>query len=233
MFKPRKLTVGVHPAVSWLATGRTVGGIAFMLVLYTAYVDQGAAQLAQDQWTKGVFTIFVALGAVIIGIAVFARLTEDRAMRSDLLRRAFTRPPTTLLCLLLAWGFMILWGSAVGFFNPSEEMTGPKAVGFLIGMFFMVPFQVRALFLVGRDIFSAAEVHPLLPSVLAPCIAWTMTIIDFIFPGPLPSTVAVVVSIAGPSTVTVISVIEGRLLRKLEGVTIRGGPYPARALSER
>ncbi|MFC3492714.1 hypothetical protein [Glycomyces rhizosphaerae] len=206
------------PRIAGLQTARTLVGFAVVAVLYVVHVDRGVDQLTEDMGTKAVLGIAVSLVALATGTACFAARTPDPSQRRELLARAGSRSlPALLIYAVAAAVFFAL--ASVDAPSFGARLAVAAAGGFLVG------FMIRGTYLVLKSVFAAGDVHPLLPPVLAPVIAWTLAAVEILGPGSLPLHLRATTAACGAAAVTLLSVAEARRLQTDHGVTF---PRPRR-----
>jgi hypothetical protein len=219
--RPKETLIPEDAFIAGLQTARTLVGFAVVAVLYVIHIDRGVDQLTADMGTKAVMGVAVSLIALGIGTAYFAARTPDLSQRRELLARAGSRSLTALLIYAAA---AIVFFALASADPPSfgTRLAIAAAGGFVVG------FMVRGTFLVLKTVFAAGDVHPLLPPVLAPVIAWTLAAVEVLGPGSLPLPLRASAALCGATAVTVLSIAEARRLRTNHGVT-----FPTRTNTSR
>jgi hypothetical protein len=213
--QPREPLIPDDPLIAGLQTARTLVGFAVVAVLYVIHVDRGVDQLTEDMGTKAVLGLAVSLVALAIGTASFVVRTADPLQRRELLSRANARSLPALVIYAAAGA---LFFALASFDAPSfgTRLVVAAAGGFMVG------FMIRGTFLVLKSVFAAGDVHPLLPSVLAPVIAWILAAVEILGPGSLPLHLRATAALCGATAVTILSIAEARTLRTRHGVTFPG-----------
>jgi hypothetical protein len=108
-------------------------------------------------------------------------------------------------------------------------MLGQVVFIYVVG--YLTLFLIRGIYLALTGLCRANDSHPLFSAVLSPLLATALAVIGLVQgPGPEthtpPATVALVLQWAGPVTLTVLSYLEIRALRRLAGsrFPFRDGP---------
>ncbi|MFB7724684.1 hypothetical protein [Nocardia sp. NPDC056100] len=92
----------------------------------------------------------------------------------------------------------------------------------------VVPFLIRATFLITKHWFNAVDGHLLLGPTVAVIVTWTVAAIDLTAREStlLPARVDLTLLLGGCVTITILAVLEGRRAHQRYGVSFRSGAWP-------
>lgn len=217
VFRPQPSRVHSGRTIQRLQTARTIAGLAVVTVLYILYTAEGVDAMFNDLLMKTLWAMAVGVVALTAGIALVYSLAAADGRRQV---RSRLRYPVRTVAMTAGTG-VALW--AVTWLSTQHL---PAAVNFLVLAWGVVHigFTLRTMFLVTKHVFSSADVHPLLPSLLTPVIAGALTAIELIGNPSLPTDVQLTVTLAGASTVSALAIAEWIALRNRNpGLSLRDG----------
>ena len=225
IFGPRNLTVPPSRPLDIVQTVRTFGGLALSIGVYWYFTGLlGMEELVLNGVRKSVWTAAFGFVAVIVALIVLVAVTRSELRRT--VARRLWQPFITFGAVLGLLG-MCAWT----LFLPGRLFGGDEAP-LLFGLMYSLPamlllfvFLPRAVFLIGKNLFNAADVHPMLPALVTIPLTWFMYWVDTTQASILSDGPSQTVGLAGTIPVTVLSLVELRYLRR-QGVSLRSGPYP-------
>ncbi|MGW1997935.1 hypothetical protein [Embleya sp. NPDC001921] len=210
---------------SWLGLG---------VLVWIAATYGGGEDAAQGLMTSFIASVFVAIIACPIAVAIIVALT-----RSDV--RTETRKslmlPLRSLGLFVLVSVATLGGLTALAYGSKEVNAGASVASFFLTALglavslWVLRFWILAVRAIPQHLFRAVDGHPLLPAVIAPWLSWCGALIDLGDDGgkgALPVGVRLIGTLGGPVTITIMSLWEIRRVRSRYGVTFRGGPHPTR-----
>jgi WD domain, G-beta repeat/WD40-like Beta Propeller Repeat len=233
LFEARRGDDRIDRAARWRAIFG-VGTLVIVTYAYPGYIG-GAQELLQTTgrlWpgvgtmlrfdTIWVTSIVYSLILSAMWIALFALLilpiTRSRALSALLLHLCW---PAATVVLFASQFFLIVkvidWASPHFGNNPNlgfGESLGLLAVSAVIYIWFF-----KVVYLATTDVFRADDAHPLLAPFVTTGVAWTLACLALSSSGPsgVPRSIRLLVTLAGPVTVTGINVWACRRIRDRHG----------------
>jgi WD40 repeat protein len=233
LFEARRGDDRIDRAARWRAIFG-VGTLVIVTYAYPGYIG-GAQELLQTTgrlWpgvgtmlrfdTIWVTSIVYSLILSAMWIALFALLilpiTRSRALSALLLHLCW---PAATVVLFAGQFFLIVkvidWASPHFGNNPNlgfGESLGLLAVSAVIYIWFF-----KVVYLATTDVFRADDAHPLLAPFVTTGVAWTLACLALSSSGPsgVPRSIRLLVTLAGPVTVTGINVWACRRIRDRHG----------------
>lgn len=209
VFQSHNRTVPPNPTLDMLQTARSVVGFFVVGSTFLYFDEDGFMAFSEQLGNKALLAIIIGLPALFGGTIVFAFRTRPE-FRGELVSRALRYSPVTLV---YASGMFLSMYIVTEFFPitlPDQGIFSGAALA--IGQFvlsgYLVGFWLRALFLIGKNVFNSSETHPLMPCVLTPLIAWSLTVVELLRGSSLPTGVHVFLAISGSVVVTILSIAE-------------------------
>ncbi|MFF4646222.1 hypothetical protein [Streptomyces sp. NPDC001389] len=223
-FRPSRSGIVDDPRVRRLQMWRTVLGLAAWVGLtltYKAVVSVGDVKAVADErldqsWSS--VLVLVCTFPVVVGAFVAA---ARGGLRRVYLRRA-VRPLGAVLAVMASMGTSAL--------AMAPELAGLRdAVGtpgkIAIGVLFVwaVCFALYGIGLSLVHVFRTADIHEVVPPVLAGILVWEMALLDVVTGAysQVPAGVRAAFVLGAPVTVTALSWWEMRRLRLRHGLTVR------------
>jgi hypothetical protein len=157
-----------------------------------------------------------------------------RPARRRTIIRQFRWPVLSLLGFGATLMVLVLYGEGaddVTWYLKAHGVRLPlDDTGYYLGVFglWLLVFTFRAVYLVTRNWFNAADGHLLLPPVIATWMSWLVVLVSLSSDSagpPGPASLALIVG--GAATTTILAVVEGWRAVRRYGVTLRDGPLPA------
>lgn len=226
VFSPRHATVPANRRLEIVQTARTISGTIVVGGVYVyADQDKGLGAFQQDLAVRTGLAVVIGFGAITVGLTVLLIATRPPFRREVVSR---LRHPALAVAVAAGMAGFLALTTYVDF--PTIHTSGLIAALLLllalaVSVVFSVIFWVRSMFLIGKNLFNTADVHPMLPCLLSPLVAWVLTGIELTQPSVIPSPTRYVVALSGATIVMILSVVEWRYLRGL-GLSIRTGPRP-------
>ncbi|MFF5923266.1 hypothetical protein ACFY8C_33850 [Streptomyces flavochromogenes] len=223
-FRPSRPGIVIDPEVRKLQLWRTGLGLAAwvgLMVTYNAIASaddvQGVASERLDQsWTS--VLVLVCTFPVVVG--AFVAAARD-GLRRVYLRRTL-RPLGSVLAIMASMGTSAL--------SMAPELAGLRdAVGLpgriIIVVLFLwsIGFALYGIGLSLVHVFRTADIHEVLPPILAGVLVWEMALLDLITGSyaQVPPGARVIFILGAPVTVTALSYWELHRLRRDHGLTLR------------
>ncbi|MEU8435999.1 hypothetical protein AB0F18_24460, partial [Streptomyces sp. NPDC029216] len=223
-FRPSRPGIAHDPHVRTLQLWRTGLGLAAWVGLtlaYKAVISAGDVKAVADdrldQSWSSVLVLVCTLPVVVGGFVAAAR----GGLRRVYLRRAL-RPLGAVLAVMASMGTSAL--------AMAPELAGLRdAVGLpgkiVIGVLWLwsIGFALYGIGLSLVHVFRTADIHEVVPPVLAGVLVWEMALLDVVtgaYP-QVPAAVRAVFVLGAPVTVTALSWWELRRLSRHHGLTLR------------
>ncbi|MEV1064533.1 hypothetical protein [Streptomyces sp. NPDC050263] len=216
LYHPAWIPPSVDPSVDRLKKARIIAGAVAAFGVYT-FVQRKFAfeEVLENMLTASVVVLFITPLTVGVMLFVWRRTGTVRQMRVPLVNS---------LKLLLFFigsvvGLVFLWRGTMA-----------------LGGFWLVPLGFAALWLTGMVIYGAvqvsgnffgtAAVHRSLPPLLATVTTWLMAVPDLVTGDlhGLSLTMGIVFILGAPLTVTSISLLETRRLKRRYGIRLAAHP---------
>lgn len=212
-------------AVGRIQLIRTLVGFAAVVWLAVSYrlvsSAKGLLDDRIDQVWNSVLVMAVTL-PVVVGVFVAASRPPNRRV---FLRRAL-KPLGGMLALFGSVFVVVLLEIA-----DQKGMSGEivpdnmyvKVAGFLFLFLWWLPFVLYGVVMSTVTVFRTADIHDLVPPLLATALVWELAVID-LFTGSyegVPFGARLVFTLGAPLSVTAVTVWEIRRLRSRHGITVR------------
>ncbi|MFD7863182.1 hypothetical protein [Streptomyces sp. NPDC057682] len=225
-FRPSRPDVVEDPTVRRLQMWRTGLGIAAWLVLVMSYkpVDsaRGAESVASDKFDQSWISTLVLVCAFPFVIALFACAARG-ALRGLYLRRSLK----SFGAVAALMGSMATFPLAVA---PDAATRGfrdaigvPGMVVLVVMCAWSLGFALYGIGLSLMHVFRTADIHEVLPPVLATLLVWVMAVLDVVGNEnvEVPVVARVVFLLGAPVSVTVLSCWELYRLGRYHGRSVR------------
>lgn len=249
LFTPRGVYEVDDPGFGRLGMARSLAGLAVFVVVIFYHEPTGLLDYGEQLFIQASNAVVVAAVVLLATtVVVFALVDAGQRGRAA---RALGRPLLTALCAGAALAGLAL--SSLVYLSPPEDFSGqpqriaesePVELLWILMWTPLTPHLLWALLFVGcavyylaRNMFNAADAHPLLPPTLTLGVTWALTGISLLgsfgveirlpvadVPLPIPTGVATVLSLIGTATVTGLAVWEIIWLRN-KGLRLRAGPW--------
>ncbi|MFF2194690.1 hypothetical protein [Streptomyces sp. NPDC058157] len=224
-FRPSRDGIVHDPQVRTLQLWRTVLGLVAWVGLtltYKAVVSaadvKAAADDRLDQSWSGVL-VLVCTFPVVVGAFVAA---ARGPLRRVYLRRAL-RPLGAVLAVMASMAtFPLAMAPELAGVREAVGLPGKVLIGVLC--LWSLGFALYGIGLSLVHVFRTADIHEVLPPVLAGVLVWEMAVLDVVtgaYP-QVPAAVRAVFVLGAPVTVTALSWWELRRLDRHHGLTVRG-----------
>ncbi|MFF1713545.1 hypothetical protein [Streptomyces sp. NPDC058268] len=224
-FRPARPDRVTDAGIEAAQIARTAIGIVATLWLVYAYpLQESAAAFALGKATEALVSTLVMLVAGPLVLAGF--ILAARGPARAVYRRRLTGPVTgfgALLGSVAALWFLIVEGGGLqsASAHGSLPLLGPLLS--MAGMLFALPFGITAALLCVHYTFRAADVHEVLPPLIAPVLTWVTFGFQVLDTSPVaaPAAVQLLFLVGPPLSVTALSAWELRRLRTAYGMTVR------------
>lgn len=223
-FRPSRPGVVDDPAVRKLQLWRTVLGLVAwvgLTVTYKAVVSADDVKAVADErldqsWTS--VLVLVCTFPVVVGAFVAA---ARGGLRRVYLRRAL-RPLGAVVAIMASMGTAALaMAPELAGLRDAVGLPGTIAIGVLC--LWSIGFALYGIGLSLVHVFRTADIHEVVPPILAGVLVWEMALLD-VTTGAYPQVPAgarAVFILGAPVTVTALAWWEMRRLRRHHGLTVR------------
>ncbi|MGI5448055.1 hypothetical protein ACQEVM_20305 [Streptomyces sp. CA-243310] len=223
-FRPSRPGIVDDREVRKLQLWRTgLGLVAWvgLMVTYNAVASaadiHGVASERLDQsWTS--VLVLVCTFPVVVG--AFVSAARD-GLRRVYLRRAL-RPLGSVLAIMASMGTAAL-AMAPELAGVRDALGLPGKIAMLVLCLWSIGFALYGIGLSLVHVFRTADIHEVLPPILAGVLVWEMALVDVITGAyaQVPAGARVAFILGAPLTVTALSWWELRRLRRHHGLTLR------------
>ncbi|ATZ29008.1 hypothetical protein SLAV_36215 [Streptomyces lavendulae subsp. lavendulae] len=224
-FRPSRTGIAHDPQVRRLQLWRTVLGLAAWVGLTLAYkAVVGAAEvkaLADDRLDQSWSSVLVLVCTFPVVVGVFVAAARG-GLRRVYLRRAL-RPLGAVLAVMASMGTSALaMAPELAGLRDAVGLPGKIVIGVLC--LWSIGFALYGIGLSLVHVFRTADIHEVLPPVLAGVLVWETALLDVVTGAytQVPAGVRAVFVLGAPVTVTALSWWELRRLRRHHGLTVRG-----------
>ncbi|MCX4985732.1 hypothetical protein [Streptomyces sp. NBC_00572] len=223
-FRPSRPEIVNDREVRKLQLWRTgLGLVAWvgLMLTYKAIVTaddvQGVASERLDQSWSSVL-VLVCTFPVVVG--AFVAAARD-GLRRVYLRRAL-RPIGSVLAIMVSMGTSAL-AMAPELAGLRDAVGLPGRILIVVLFLWSIGFALYGIGLSLVHVFRTADIHEVLPPILAGVLVWEMALLDVITGayGQVPTGARVVFILGAPVTVTALSCWELYRLRRHHGLTLR------------
>lgn len=224
-FRPSRRGIVHDPQVRRLQLWRTVLGLVAwvgLMLTYKAVISaDGVKAVADDRldqsWSS-VLVLVCTLPVVVGGFVAAAR----GGLRRVYLRRAL-RPLGAVVAIMASMGTSAL-AMAPELAGLRNAVGLPGKIVIAVLCLWSIGFALYGIGLSLVHVFRTADIHEVVPPVLAGVLVWEMALLDLVtgaYP-QVPAGVRAVFVLGAPVTVTALSWWEMRRLRRHHGLTVRG-----------
>ncbi|MET9604239.1 hypothetical protein ABZZ17_04130 [Streptomyces sp. NPDC006512] len=225
VFRPSRPDLVPDPLVRKLQLWRTLLGAAAWVVLTLTYKAVSSASdvgnLASDRLEQSWHSVLVLVCTLPVVVGVFVAASRG-PVRRVYLRRAL-RSVGAVLALMAAMFTFVL--SVVPETQAMRDFVGlPGKIALGVMCVWALGFAVYGIGLSLVHVFRTADIHELVPPVLATVLVWEMALLDLTTGAydQVPPGVRLVFVMGAPVTVTVLSVWETYRLHRYHRLTLRG-----------
>ncbi|WP_434599714.1 hypothetical protein [Streptomyces sp. A5-4] len=214
------------PTVRRIQLIRTLVGFAAVVWLALSYrLVSSAEGLVDDRMNEVWNSVLVMAVTFPFVVGVFVALSRPPNRRL-FLRRAL-KPPGGMLTLFGSVFMVVLLAiedlkDARTNLLPQNEYV--QVLGVLFLLLWWLPFVLYGVVQSTVTVFRTADIHDLVPPLLATTLVWELAIIDLIggsYEG-VPFFTRLLFTLGAPISVTAITMWEIRRLRTRHGITLRG-----------
>lgn len=207
--------------LQWWRTGLGLVAWVGLMVTYNAVTSAadvpGVASERLDQSWTSVLTLVCTFPVVVGAFVVAAR----DGMRRVYLRRAL-RPLGSVVAMMLSMGTAAL--AMAPELQGLRDFVGlPGKIVMVVVCLWAIGFALYGIGLSLVHVFRTADIHEVLPPVLAGILVWEMALLDVITGsyGQVPPGARAAFILGAPVTVTALSCWELYRLRRHHGLTLR------------
>ncbi|MFD9570657.1 hypothetical protein ACFWBI_12485 [Streptomyces sp. NPDC059982] len=225
VYRPTRAGRSVDPQIERAQVARTaIGFVATAWLLYAYPLRESAGSVVQDKLLD--MLISAGLLMVLVSIALAAFVWGARPPGPAFYRARLRGPLAALGSLFGTAALLALVGPAGDLMRLDSFGAAGVVISLLVGCayLFALPFGLASAVLCVHHSFRAADVHEVLPPLLAPVLVWAMCALQ-VFDGPpvaAPWSVRLLFLAGPPLSVTALSAWELRRLRVRYGITVRG-----------
>ncbi|MFF4317931.1 hypothetical protein [Streptomyces sp. NPDC001568] len=229
VFRPSRPDAVFDPLVRKLQLWRTLLGAAAWLALTFTYSAVASAQdvgaVASDRFGQSWDSVLVLACTFPVVVGSFAAAARGPV------RRLYLRRALRSLGAVLA--LMAAMGSAVLVVAPETQglrdvvgLPGKIAMGVMF--LWALGFSVYGIGLSLVHVFRTADIHELVPPILATLLVWEMAVLDLVNGtyDQVPPAARLAFVMGAPVTVTALSVWEAYRLRRYHGMSVRRALRP-------
>ncbi|MFJ1865455.1 hypothetical protein ACIOD1_12570 [Streptomyces sp. NPDC088097] len=224
-FRPSRPGTVEDPQVRKLQLWRTVLGLVAwigLMVTYKAVVSASDVQsVASERLDQSWSSVLVLVCTFPVFVGAFVAAARG-GLRRVYLRRAL-RPFGAVLAVMASMGTSALaMAPETAGLRDAVGLPGKIAIGVLC--LWSIGFALYGIGLSLVHVFRTADIHEVVPPVLAGILVWEMALLDLItgaYP-QVPAAARAVFVLGAPVTVTALSWWELRRLRLRHGLTVRG-----------
>ncbi|KJY34247.1 hypothetical protein VR44_12290 [Streptomyces katrae] len=224
-FRPSRAGIVHDPRVRVLQLWRTVLGLVAWVGLTLTYkgvvsaADVKAA--ADDRFGQSWSSVLVLVCTFPVVVGAFVAAARG-PLRGLYLRRAL-RPLGSVLAVMASMAtFPLAMAPESAGLREAVGLPGKIVIGVLC--FWSLGFALYGIGLSLVHVFRTADIHEVLPPLLAGVLVWEMALLDVVtgaYP-QVPAAVRTVFILGAPVTVTALSWWELRRLGRRHGLTVRG-----------
>ncbi|WP_411104793.1 hypothetical protein [Streptomyces sp. cmx-4-9] len=223
-FRPARTGVVVDPQVRRLQLWRTALGLALwvgMTVTYNAVAGaDGARGVASERLDQSWTSVLVLVCTFPVVVGAFLAAARG-GLRRVYLRRAL-RPLGAVVAMMASMGTSAL-AMAPELAGVRDAVGLPGKIAIVVLCLWSVGFALYGIGLSLVHVFRTADIHEVVPPVLAGVLVWEMVLLD-LFTGAysqVPAVARAVFVLGAPVTVSALSWWELRRLRRHHGLTVR------------
>jgi len=212
---------------------RGYAGFAIIIAATMRYHGAKAVAAQENQWANTTERT-VLLIAAVLGAGLILAFFWTRPSRWGALLKQFRWPLLAAGAFLaFCYAFVLLtWavGATDHFHHRHDLPTAAMAIGYLIAVLWIIPFILRAIYLLNGGWCRAADAHPFLAPLVSTVATWIVAsraLLQGIGADGTPQKVAWIITLGGPITITLLSLVEVARLKQHPGWPFRDGPLPA------
>ncbi|TLS42537.1 hypothetical protein FE633_30650 [Streptomyces montanus] len=223
VFRPSRPDRVEDETVGRIQKIRTAVGLAAVVGVMLAYrLVDSAEGVASDRGKQAWLSICVLAATFPVVVGGFIAMARP-PVRRELLRRT-AKPIGSLVALFAAMAtfpFAVLTASQ---WTLTPAVKAAVIFGNVLIFLWVLPFVVYGVAMSLVHVFRTADIHEVVPPLLATVLVWEMAVLDVVngaYEGA-PFIVRVVFVLGAPVSVTAVALWELRRLRTLHALTIRG-----------
>ncbi|MGW7100035.1 hypothetical protein [Streptomyces sp. NPDC054883] len=223
-FRPSRPGIVEDPDVRKLQLWRTVLGLAAwvgLMVAYKAVVSADDVKAVADERLDQSWSSVLALVCTFpVVVGAFVAAARARLRRVYLRRAARSLGAVVAIMASMGTSALAMAPELAGF---RDAVGLPGRVAIWVVCLWAIGFALYGIGLSLVHVFRTADIHEVVPPVLAGVLVWEMALLDVItgaYP-QVPAGARAVFILGAPVTVTALSWWELRRLRRHHGLTIR------------
>jgi hypothetical protein len=221
VFRPSRPDLIVDSRVRRLQVARAWAGIVVTLAVAVVYKATAPEELASERFNDAWINVLIltcvlplVMGAFILAARPPNRGTFARRIRYPLIAVG------AMFCSMFT--FVI---AVAPEFGGLREAVGPVVLipGGVVLFLWMAPFAVYGIILSLTNVFRTADIHEVVPPLVSVSASWVMALVNLLtnaYEG-VPVTLAMMLLLGAPLTVSALAYYELRRLRHLHGITLR------------
>lgn len=224
VFRPSRPDAVEDRTVRRLQLWRTAAGVAawvWLTVTYSAISGVGKmADVVSDRLSQSWISVLVLICTFPVVVGTFCVMARG-GLRRVYLRRALKPLGAVAAVVVSMFMFPLAVAPELEGFRDFVGIPGKVAITLLA--LWSLGFAIYGIGLCLVHVFRTADIHELLPPVLAALLAWEMAIID-VATGAyenVPALARIAFMMGAPVTVTALSAWEASRLRRYHGLRLR------------
>lgn len=229
LFTPRYQLAPLDKTIDDLGTARTAVGLGISLLVIGKYSGNVVEGMIVNGTQRLMLSAMIAFPVCLIALAVLVAATES--VHRAATARQLVHPLRTMgICVASVASFAAM---------PTALSTFNGHAGILLGLIMLVvviaftlvivPFLIRATFLITKHWFNAVDGQLLLGPTVAVVVTWTVVVIDLTTRETtlLPAPIDLALLVGGSVIVIILAITEGRRAQQRYGVTFRSRAWPS------
>jgi hypothetical protein len=224
VFRPSRPGAVEDTTVRKLQVWRTWAGVAawvWLTATYGAISDAGkASDVVSDRLSQSWISVLVLICTFPVVVGVFCGVARG-GMRRVYLRRALKPLGAVVAVVASMFTFPLAMAPELGGFRDLVGLPGKVVIGVLA--FWSVGFALYGIGLTLVHVFRTADIHEIVPPILATFLVWEMAIMDLATGAykDVPLIARIAFMMGAPVTVTAMTAWEVYRLRRHHGMRVR------------
>lgn len=221
VFRPSRPDLIVDSRVQRLQVVRAWAGIAVTIVVGVVYKAAAPKELASERFSDSWINVLIL--TCVLPLVVGAFIMAARPPNRGTFARRIRYPLIAVGAMFGSMFSLVL--AAAPEFGGLREAAGPVVLipAGVVLFLWMLPFAVYGIVLSLTHVFRTADIHELVPPLVSVSVSWMIALVH-LFTEPykgVPGTLAMVLLLGAPLTVSALAHYELRRLRLLYGITLR------------
>lgn len=224
VFRPSRPGVVEDPTVRKLQLWRTVAGVVawvWLTVTYSAISDEGkAVDAVSERFNQSWISVLVLICTFPVVVGAFCAAARG-GLRRVYLRRALKSLGAVVALVVSMFTFPLAMAPDLEGFRDFVGVPGKVVIALLA--LWSLGFAIYGIGLSLVHVFRTADIHEMVPPILATFLVWEMAIMD-VATGAyenVPPLARIAFMMGAPATVTALSAWEVYRLRRHHGLSLR------------